>query len=129
MNRPIKIKPLHPYEYKQNDTTIEGQFMGRVLFKYYYVENYSDHDSIEIKRFVFDRLPADYKTYSQFQVLLFRKTNILNDKYVDRDEDELAWHSKDQLFRFEWNNGEFLGYFEYKDGGCINCTEVEVDMK
>ena len=49
MSKQIVIKPLHPYQYYQNDTIIEGQKIGNDLTQYYYIENYS-HDSSKIQK-------------------------------------------------------------------------------
>ncbi|MFT3748124.1 MAG: hypothetical protein QM768_07395 [Agriterribacter sp.] len=128
VNRTILIKPLHPYEYRQNDTIIDGQKISNGLAKYYFIENYS-HDSLKIKQveqFVFRHLPENYKKYEYFNVIIYRKTNVLNDKYRDSEQDELAWHDKDQLFDFIWYNGKYSRYFEYKDGDCLNCPELDI---
>ena len=130
MSKQIVIKPLHPYQYYQNDTIIEGQKIGNDLTQYYYIENYS-HDSSKIQKvedFVFTHLPNNYKEYSQFEVLLYRKTNKINDHYRYSESDELAWYGDDRLFRFEWDKGKYTGYLEYKDGKCVNCPAVDVKM-
>lgn len=122
----LKILPLSPYVTEINDTIIDGSETKKVKFKYYFVENYDYGDSSnnkEILDFVAKHLDKNYKEYGQYEIHFFKKTQILNEKFVDNESEELAWHYyQDVLYVFLWFSGKLIFSHKYHDGKCLNCN-------
>jgi hypothetical protein len=99
----IKISPLHPYM-ETRDTAINGR-RSFCKWKYFVVSGANIKDSADLatlRRFAIKQLDSNYRGYSQFEVVFFKRTSVINETYRSAPKRDLGWYGDDRIVEFHW---------------------------
>jgi hypothetical protein len=123
-SKKMRIIPLYPYQQVHtNANKGAGKGKEKSLFKYFFVENWTPHDSgkvRELKNFAVAQLDSNYSRYYQYEIHFYKRTEVLNEKFDSTSKDEIAWHQKDVCALAQWYRGK-LFFTTYENGKFLDC--------
>jgi len=108
------ISKLHPYSEVDN--------LGQ-KYKYYVVQNFefgNKQQFEELKEFAENNLDNDYNKFEGYAVGFYKESSRAPIDFKQTESDLILWHGSDLIYSFEWQNGKFLNYYEYKDGKIVS---------
>lgn len=125
MNDTIKIKPLYPYKDIARGISNYSIPNDSVVFKFFYIVGFDPTDKEKIKKaevFAKSQLESDYKNYRQYEIMMYNKTDILNEhykQYSSQHKDQIEDHLRDLVLHFKWANGKYLPYTVSDNGKIV----------
>jgi hypothetical protein len=120
-NDSLKVKPLHPYFLYRPEGTNELKLM------YYFVEGFNYRSSQIDSLIQFSQVNfIDSSRYQMYQVVFYKKSNEINEKFQSQEGDYIDWHHDDLILEVRVNYGEMGTVNRYYKGRLLNKSDAEV---
>ena len=125
----IKILPLHPYSASPSDYDKNTNLKHEYIAKYYFVHGAykaTDELSSTVDTFIISSLKKDdrdFNKYGGYYFYLYKETDELNINFRQQADgiftNTLDGHEDDLLFRYRWEDQQFIICDYYQNGKII----------